>query len=517
MRSRIGIIFLVGLALIFVALAVQLFTPGEKIESTGPNGARITFSTDREMVIAPGGCVMVRWLVDHIKEVYLNDMPTVGQGFQTICLDGTTMPTLRLVFNDNTSSEYTLPVAFLIEQPTTWLLIGAGVLLALASLFSLLVRPLQRSPEEPGQVSRRGSRVVMLFAGIGLLLVGLTITALSLELGLRFYFGQYGTRDEKIAYLYSRAEIESLQVSTIPLPFIEYGLSPDFPGHNRLGYRGDDVRVPKPSGTFRIVVYGDSSTYGTTNPYDETYPYYLGEILRGERGYTNAEVVNAGVAGFTSWNSLVDLTLRGVELDPDLVIVYQGGNDVLPREVSPDCYSAISPFLGLDPRRQMRAVPSELSPSALYRLIAISLGWMNTPATNEVDRVNSTVGCTASGDAAQNVPLNPPIYFERNLHNMIGIARANDIPIMLATYAYNPNSEFALPYWRTAVAEHNAITTRVAEQEATLFLDYASIAPTAGEFWNDSIHMTSEGNLQMARTLADFLIKQGEIPPPTVD
>src|SRR6188474_800569 len=109
---------------------------------------------------------------------------------------------------------------------------------------------------------------------------------------------------------------------------------------------------------------GDSATYGTSNPYDETYPYFLGEVLRDEMGYTNVEVINGGVRHYTSWNLFVDLAFRVAELKPDLVIVYAGWNDMDAREVSPDCYSAPGPYLGLDPHHVVLAQPAELPASA---------------------------------------------------------------------------------------------------------------------------------------------------------
>ncbi len=83
-----------------------------------------------------------------------------------------------------------------------------------------------------------------------------------------------------------------------------------------------EVQVPKPDGVYRIVAMGGSSTYGTPNPYDETYPYYLQQVLRDDYGETNVEVVNDGVPGYTSWHNLVDLSTRVLTLDPDLVILY---------------------------------------------------------------------------------------------------------------------------------------------------------------------------------------------------
>ena len=512
-KSRVLVILLGAVALIFVILALQLLYPGTVTLHATSGDAVITFSADRRLVAAPGGCVTVNWQVDHIKAVFINSLPTIGEGSQNVCVTETAMPVLHIQFEDNTEQDYILQIDFLIFQPSTWLLIAAAVLLGLTSLYVALVRPSAASPQTG---VRRTPRLVLIFAGIGLLLTGLLLTVLILELGLRFYFTNYGTSFERTAYLDSRAEIEAAS-ATIPLPQVEYGLTPGYPGQNALGYRGDEISVPKPPEVFRIVVSGGSSIYGTTNPYNETAPYYLQQVLHDDYGATNVEVINDGVSGYTSWNNLVDLSTRVLALQPDLVIVYPGANDIGPREVPSECYSGESPFLGLDPRRRLRAEPDELSPSVLYRFIAINLGWMENPADVGGGFADSHLGCGTQAEydeIAHNVEVNRPIYYERNLRNMIGIARANGFLIMFATCAYDHNSPYALPYWRTALAEHNAITTQIAQENGALFLDYTTIAPTDKSYWSDSIHMTSKGNLSFAQTFAQFLIDQGVIPLP---
>ncbi len=510
-KVRMLVLLIAAAALIFVLLALQLLAPGDAVKQDGPNASHIVFSADHGMLFAPGNCVVVRWQVDYIQAIYIDGTPTVGADSKLVCPDSTTVPTLRVEFTDNSSAEYTLNIAFLVEQPSTWLLIGAVVLLAVAFVIVLLSKPAAAASDASGANGRRTPRLVLLFAAVGIVISALLLLALVLELGVRFYFGQFGTVEERRAYLDSRAKITADLSSTIPLPFVEYGLSPDYPGSNALGYRGDEIQVPKPDGVFRIIALGDSETYGTTNPNNQSYPYLLQQILRDEYGYANVEVVNAGVFGYTSWNTLADLTLRGVGLQPNLVIVNEGGNDVIPREVSPDCYSRPSPFLGLDPRREIHARPADVSSSALYRLVAIHFGWMKNPAETVVDTLPSTVGCDAGSkdDVAQNIEANAPIYFERNIRSMIGVAQAHHFPIMFTTYAYNPNSPYAYPYWRAGVAEDNVVTARVAQETGVLFLDYAAIAPTDAEFWNDSIHMTGAGNRNQAEAVARFLVDHG--------
>jgi lysophospholipase L1-like esterase len=509
LRNRIVLGIFTGLALVLVTLALQLSLPGETLERSGPGEARVLFSADRKTVFAPGSCLTLRWQADNIREIYLNNVPAVGQDVRILCLNGGIQPTLRLVFEDSSIAEYTLPVEFLVEQPATWLLLGAAVLLLLAALYALLFRSKAAAPNAPPV-----SRASRFFAAIGIVFTVLLLTAVVLELAARFYFTQYGTRAEKIAYVYSQQEVETALTETVLLPYLEYGLSAEYPGHNHLGYRGETIEVPKPLGVYRIVVLGGSATYGTTAPYDEAYPYYLQQVLREEYGYLNVEVVNGGVAGYTSWHTLVDLAFRVTELQPDLVLLYNGLNDIAAREMSPDCYSGETPYLGLNPNRTLRAQLGERSPFVLYRLFATYFRWTPPPGDPHGLSVYSPIGCDyGTGDVAANVAANPPTFFERNMREMIAITQVNDIRIMLSTVAYDQDSSETEAYWRAAMAQHNDITTALAtEFPGVLYYDYAAVAENGADYWNDFMHRNAEGNLLQARAYAAYLVEQGVIP-----
>jgi hypothetical protein len=64
---------------------------------------------------------------------------------------------------------------------------------------------------------------------------------------------------------------------------------------NALGLRGPDVVVPKPAGTYRVLLLGDSMTAGLEVNENETFAAVCVERLRGPR---HVEVVNAGVRGY---------------------------------------------------------------------------------------------------------------------------------------------------------------------------------------------------------------------------
>ena len=87
------------------------------------------------------------------------------------------------------------------------------------------------------------------------------------------------------------------------------------------GFR-DRVLPPKEPGEMRILVLGDSFTFGYGVEADQTISYYLEQALRSAGPGGRISVVNAGIEGYGPWQSRGLLEERGFPLDPDLV-VYQ--------------------------------------------------------------------------------------------------------------------------------------------------------------------------------------------------
>src|SRR5262249_29739819 len=91
---------------------------------------------------------------------------------------------------------------------------------------------------------------------------------------------------------------------------IGYRLRPNFYGTayaslvqtNSLGFRGPEFD-PKNKKALRVVAVGDSCTFGFgVSDNNHTYPAQLYRLLN-ER-YSDAEVINAGVVGYTSYQVL---------------------------------------------------------------------------------------------------------------------------------------------------------------------------------------------------------------------
>ena len=103
---------------------------------------------------------------------------------------------------------------------------------------------------------------------------------------------------------------------------------------NSLGFRDErDYAIDKPPGTFRIVVLGDSVTFGHGTRSDTTYPYLLEQRLRAWRPDVDWQVWNLGVPGYATSQELAYLERVAERYAPDLVIVGFYPNDLTGNEV----------------------------------------------------------------------------------------------------------------------------------------------------------------------------------------
>ena len=99
---------------------------------------------------------------------------------------------------------------------------------------------------------------------------------------------------------------------------------------NNLGFRDRrDYRLDKPAGTMRIVVLGDSVTFGHGTLDETTYPHLLEQRLRGWRPDVNWEIWNLGVPGYNTRQELDYLREIGPVADPDVVVVGFYPNDFI--------------------------------------------------------------------------------------------------------------------------------------------------------------------------------------------
>lgn len=98
---------------------------------------------------------------------------------------------------------------------------------------------------------------------------------------------------------------------------------------NELGWRDDPIWVPKPPGTYRVLLLGDSMTAGLEVDKDETFEAVCERRLATQRP---TEVLNSGVRGYNLDNIIGSFQSDGLRVEPDLVVYVFTDNDLTGKE-----------------------------------------------------------------------------------------------------------------------------------------------------------------------------------------
>lgn len=166
------------------------------------------------------------------------------------------------------------------------------------------------------RTGRRLRRILLAVLG-GLLL---------LEGGLRLVLGNFAQ-----SRLLQRSELPGVCLENRPGVELTYTgwllrQDPTTLRTNALGGRGDEV--PEPGERPRVLLLGDSFTFGQGVEEDQTFGAALEQRLRALG--TDAEVLNFGVPGHSQPQSVALLEQRLLPLRPDLVLLVVFANDLSP-------------------------------------------------------------------------------------------------------------------------------------------------------------------------------------------
>jgi lysophospholipase L1-like esterase len=305
-------------------------------------------------------------------------------------------------------------------------------------------------------------------------------------------------------------------------PHAAYALKPgymrgDTEKINSLGFRGEEFSLEKPDDVYRIVAIGGSTTFAVYLPHHQSYPVYLQQQLREQLGIDKIEVINAGMTGSTSAESLHRMFTQVLPLDPDMVVIYHAYNDLFPRVFSGfrDVYYHFRKSTPNNPPGMSRFLVWRLALRALnpmafagdFDLAAIVWQLQNLPDSDS--------------DRMENFYTSDSSAFEQNMTQIIKVLRANDIQPVLATFAIKPDvlhwNDYIPPFlWEEGIRENNAAIRRVAERFEVPLVPFAEAAEgkPGRNIWrgksekccySDSIHMTSGGNVFKAEVFAETI------------
>jgi hypothetical protein len=267
---------------------------------------------------------------------------------------------------------------------------------------------------------------------------------------------------------------------------------------NSLGFRGEELRVPKPPNGLRIWFIGGSTTFDIYAPTDhETWPAIAGSLLDAHLPDRVVEVINAGVPGEVIRGNRLDFERNYAEVRPDVLVLHAGPNDLRMAANSSDSARGIEP----------EAEPGWMHRSALYRVVArrLQLGpvpesWKN----RSIDEYHWA-------------------RLQKDLSDFVRTAQEKGLQVVLSTHAHRAEDSATGSQAKRQVAEgqkllrmdasgvieafkdYNTMVQNLAAELGTPLLDLRAEIPPKATFFGDHSHYSAKGSRMAGQTAFELL------------
>ncbi len=308
-------------------------------------------------------------------------------------------------------------------------------------------------------------------------------------------------------------------------------------GTNRWGFRGADMAAEKAEGACRIFALGGSTVFSGPLSLPETWPEVLAARLRGRYPGLTIEMQNAAAEWHTSQHSLFKLLTLVLDLDPDLVLVYHGIND-LGRSLVPDLFAVgayRSDYGHYHGPVARLARPGELD----WPFVRIRLGYCFSDFLYHRVRIAGPAGDGVHGLGMAFFPRAEPVpveswpsleAFERNLSDIVSICRARGIDVILASQpalyredlteaerellwtpiSHQQDGRYPdLASMIDGMERFNATSRRVAEETGAGFAALATRDPKTTEYLWDDVHYTAQACALIAELFDEHVANAG--------
>ncbi len=288
-----------------------------------------------------------------------------------------------------------------------------------------------------------------------------------------------------------------------PHPYFCYALRPN--AHsvgsganirtNRWGFRGEDVTREKPEGAVRIVCLGGSTTFSLhASDNRHTWPAQLERILNERHAPTRFEVLNFGTPGYCSIESFSIFALRGLDFDPDIVLIHDALNDVpavFRDDVVSDYRHARRPYTRLGNRW--------LAKSALWRIVMLAA--IRLPEQPYSGPYN------LSKDGVRT--------FQQHVASTAALAHAYGVePVIVTMPDALPRGDEECRRQSTEIGLARVLIEslrHLSRQQGITLVDLAATFPKDPDLFTDETHKTDEGLERAAWMIADELEQNGVI------
>lgn len=310
---------------------------------------------------------------------------------------------------------------------------------------------------------------------------------------------------------------------------------------DQYGFLGKDQgpSLIKADDEYRIATIGASTTANVHLPYDQNWPGRLGALLQQALPGHTIRVIDAGVPGFDTAQSVANLALRVMPFHPDVVIIYQAYNDL-------KAVRADRPFLPDYSQIHRRPFGYHDKPPFYVRWLDRSMFYVRmrnryrTMAQVSVYRKSLT-----DNSRVNTVPEAAARAFEQHVRILVAIARSGGAKVVLSSFATLHDPALASAGKHTnrqlsqlqqdelekllqftsgltvsgilkGIDEYNAILRKVATEEHTGWVDNASLVPHEDRYFVDRVHFSPEGAARMAKDFLPVVLQQLQQKPSKV-
>lgn len=279
---------------------------------------------------------------------------------------------------------------------------------------------------------------------------------------------------------------------------------------NNLGYAGkQDVSKERKPGSVRLYCVGGSTTeaFDPARGPASSWPALLQGILAARFPGRLIECINAGTASYTSAESLSEFMFRGLDLKPDIVLVYHNVNDAWTCQMVDGFKSDYS-----HARRHkswtvgwVNRLP-QIPWLSTYQLVRewvmrrfgkanALLYWISDPPWKTVRAFDPAIAAV----------------FERNITNLVSVALTWGCAPVLIKWECDWSAK-SLPKYLERQANTTDVyfqfleaNNRTLERVASRFpgCHYLEVGPFEPEYFLDTMHFTGKGLDEMARRVAD--------------
>jgi lysophospholipase L1-like esterase len=283
---------------------------------------------------------------------------------------------------------------------------------------------------------------------------------------------------------------------------------------NSLGYRSPERPRAKGANVQRVVCAGGSTTVDLLARNDrETWPWRLEDELRRTR--PAVEVWNAGFNGWTTLENLISLADRDLDLTPDVVVLFQGINDLQP--------AVHRPF---DPQYErghaevsLRALGLDLPPLPWWQR-SLLLEQARRLVVSQSDPWGLLRPPPSAGPLRDEIEPEALATFARNVRSFVAVAREHGARVVLVTQTIRireRHREGDLAYlagWLpgldpeaapSQLDRFNGVLRRTADGRSALLADAAAEVPWTDDDFADPMHASAAGSAKLAAYLAGRL------------